>query len=102
MLMVKENHEGVTRSTQSDILHEHKYDLGKNYVHSGGMQNGRLDFNWLCYMVVSALIVHRTSGHGQRLDECKFGDHEICRMHDQVWHQPVCGTFENTDVSTSS
>ena len=30
------------------------YDLGKNYTHYGGMRHGRLDFNWLCYMVVFA------------------------------------------------
>ena len=26
---------------------------GKNYTHSSGMWHGRLDFIWLCYMVVS-------------------------------------------------
>ena len=39
---------------------------------------------------------------GQRLDAHKFGDHETYRKHGQVWHQPVCGTFGNTNVSNGT
>ena len=36
------------------VLHVHKYDLGNIYMHFGGMRHGRLEFIWLCYMVVFA------------------------------------------------
>ena len=31
-----------------------------------------------------------------------LGNHEICRKHGQLWHQSVCGTFGNTNVSNGT
>ena len=43
-------------------------------------------------MMLSGLCTKPTR-HGQRLDVCNFGNHEICQKHGQLCHQSVCGNF---------
>ena len=58
---------------------------------------------WMCGVqdYSSTLIVHKTTGRGQRVDARKFGD-KIYRNHGQLWRQLVYGTFGNSNVSNGT